>query len=137
MKIALLRCCVTPVFLQQYETSTDTVIRIYYGNSTMNARENPTSVWNSNFLGVWHFKETSGGFNEIKDSTINSNHGTDAGSPTLGQTGPFGNSINFDGLDDQIDVGNDTTLKPINEISIELWLKKTSIKKVFPILLLP
>ncbi|MFW9784910.1 MAG: DUF2341 domain-containing protein, partial [Candidatus Heimdallarchaeota archaeon] len=115
------------VRVPRLSTSLDTIIRMYYGNSTMSSRENPSEVWNSNYKGVWHFKETSGGVNMIKDSTDNDNHGTDSGNPTLGQTGIIGNSIVFDGLDDQIDVGNDTSLKPMNEVTIELWLKKSSI----------
>ncbi|MCK5641932.1 MAG: DUF2341 domain-containing protein, partial [Gammaproteobacteria bacterium] len=115
------------VRIPSLSTSIDTKITMYYGNSTMGSQENPTGVWNSNFIGVWHLKETSGGLNAIKDSTDNANHGTDSGNPTLGQIGLIGNSISFDGLDDQIDVGNDTSLKPTNEVSIELWLKKSSI----------
>ena len=37
----------------------DTIIYMYYGNSTITSpTANPTAVWDSNYKGVWHLKET-------------------------------------------------------------------------------
>lgn len=49
-------------------TTNDTTIFMFYGNDTMGPRENPTRVWDSNYKGVWHFKEDPGpgGSGDIK-----------------------------------------------------------------------
>ncbi|MHA2276835.1 MAG: DUF2341 domain-containing protein, partial [Candidatus Kariarchaeaceae archaeon] len=50
----------------------DTTITMYYGNSTIGTQENPTSVWDSNFLTVHHLEENPTG--TISDSTANNNN---------------------------------------------------------------
>ena len=57
--------------------STGTMLHMYYGNATCGSQQNPTGVWDSNFKGVWHLKETTGGTDAIRDSTSNDNDGTD------------------------------------------------------------
>ena len=40
----------------------DTVIYMYYGNSTVTSpTENPTGVWDANYVGVWHLEEALAG----------------------------------------------------------------------------
>jgi hypothetical protein len=91
--------------------ATDTNIYIYYGNAGItDFTENPTGVWNDGgnnyFKGVWHLKETVGGFGAIKDSTSYVNHGTDSGGPTIGATGKIDGGIEFDGSNDVIRIDN-------------------------------
>jgi hypothetical protein len=74
---------------------TDTIIRMYYGNVTMSSRQNPTGVWDSDYRGVWHLSEQTGGANSILDSTSYSNDGTDINSPNLGETGQIFDSVGF------------------------------------------
>ncbi|MGD9395580.1 MAG: DUF2341 domain-containing protein, partial [Candidatus Thorarchaeota archaeon] len=103
-------------------STTDTIITMYYGNSETTNLEYPFAVWSNNYRGVWHLGETSGGSGAFRDSTSNSNHGTDAGSPTLGIIGPIGNAILFDGLDDTINCGNGPSLTiPGDVMTIEAW----------------
>ncbi|MFX1432043.1 MAG: DUF2341 domain-containing protein, partial [Promethearchaeota archaeon] len=54
-------------------SSTDTMIYMYYGNSTMESRQNPTGVWTSNYKAIWHLNTT------LLDSTSNNNDGTNSG----------------------------------------------------------
>jgi hypothetical protein len=87
-------------------STADTVLYMYYGNTTgTDSQETPTAVWAS-YKGVWHLKETTGGSGAIKDSTSSNNHGTDMGGPTLGASGKIGNAIGFDGLNDVVYVQN-------------------------------
>lgn len=46
------------VVLSTLASPTD--IYMYYGNPVVSAQENPSAVWDSNFRGVFHFKEGSG-----------------------------------------------------------------------------
>lgn len=49
--------------------SSNTVIYIYYGNSSIyEPSENKTGVWDSNYMEVWHLSESSG---DASDSTAN------------------------------------------------------------------
>lgn len=56
---------------------TNTVFYMYYGNPAASSVQNPTGVWDSNFVMVQHLEEkiTSSTVN-IFDSTANANHGT-------------------------------------------------------------
>ena len=80
------------------------------------------AVWDSIFKAVWHLGESTGGAGAMKDSTSNSNDGTDNGGPTLGATGKIGNAIHFDGLDDYIAVPDNISLHLGNGLTIEAWI---------------
>jgi hypothetical protein len=55
--------------------SSDTVLYVFYGNPNVTAsQQNPTGVWNSNFLGVYHLANVGTG--TATDSTANANSGT-------------------------------------------------------------
>ena len=50
--------------------TSDTEIYVFYGNSSItSSQQNPTAVWDSDYLGVWHTGETTG--STIYDSTYN------------------------------------------------------------------
>ncbi|MFW9773660.1 MAG: DUF2341 domain-containing protein, partial [Candidatus Thorarchaeota archaeon] len=100
------------VRLPQLSTSVDTVIRMYYGNSTMESCENPEGVWGSNYEGIWHLSEDPTG--KIYDSTLNNRDCTSYGSMSSGDLvqGKIDSSIEFDGFDDYLkweNVVNQTT----------------------------
>jgi len=91
----------------------------YVGDTGSTPAQN---VWNSNFKGVWHLGETSGGTGAIKDSTSNKNNGTDYGSPILGATGEIGAAIQFDGTDDFLIVPENASLHLGSGLTIEAWV---------------
>lgn len=67
-------------------STTDTTIYMYYGNSTATNQQNVTGTWNTNYKGVWHLKENPAGTApQIKDSTSNANNGTTQGAMTSGE----------------------------------------------------
>jgi hypothetical protein len=70
----------------------DTTIYIYYGNSSITSpTENPTGVWDSDYVAVWHLHD------DFDDST-GSNNGTNYGSSSA--TGQIADGQDFDGTDD-------------------------------------
>jgi len=99
----------------------DTIIYMYYGNPTASNQQDAVNVWDSNYVGVWHFKETVGGTSAIKDSK-GVNHGTDSGGPTLGVAGKIGNAIQFDGVDDCVIVPDHPSLHLGSGLTIEAWI---------------
>ncbi len=58
--------------------STDTVIYLHYGNSSITTdQSNKTGTWDSNFKAVWHLDESGNGTSgEYEDSTSNGNNAT-------------------------------------------------------------
>ncbi|MFW9829017.1 MAG: DUF2341 domain-containing protein, partial [Candidatus Thorarchaeota archaeon] len=100
--------------------SKDTIIRMYYGNSTMSTRENPSEVWDINYVGVWHLSEDPSGV--IYDSTSNNNDGTSIGNIDQ-MDGIIDGSLNLYGINDYINCGNDGSLDISENITIEHWIK--------------
>jgi len=79
--------------------TSDTVIWMYYGNNSVtSSQENPSGVWDSHYLLVYHCDEASG---NLIDSTSNNNNATLHGSATYHDTGIVGYGINLsnDGSD--------------------------------------
>ena len=102
----------------------NTDIYIYYGNTSLGVDENQwntAGVWDSDYVGVWHLKETSGDFN---DSTSNANTGTDNVSAT-GKTGVVGPGQEFSGNGDSIQVPHKNNLNITGPMSISFWIYPT------------
>ncbi|MFX1457533.1 MAG: DUF2341 domain-containing protein, partial [Promethearchaeota archaeon] len=116
------------VRIPSLSTSTDTIIYMYYGNSTMNSRQYRTGVWASNYKGVWHLKEDPGPGNsgDIKDSTNYGNNGTAEASMTSGDqtASKINGGIDFDGTDDNINVGSGTSIDNLfnGGATISAWI---------------
>ncbi|MFW9818706.1 MAG: DUF2341 domain-containing protein, partial [Candidatus Thorarchaeota archaeon] len=90
------------VRIPQLSTSLDTYIRMYYGNSTMNSRQNPNGVWDSFYKGVWHLSEYGG---TTEDSTSYKENGLVTGTVIRPSPGQIGNAYNY-GNDGTFNVGD-------------------------------
>ncbi len=109
-----------------FNNGSNTVIYMYYGNASASSQETPSSVWDSNFKGVWHLEESAAGVGTAdlyQDSTSNNNHGDDQVAHA-GKAGRIGNGQQFDGVGDYIDCGNDGSLN-VNNLTIEVWIYST------------
>jgi len=102
--------------------SSDTIIRMYYGNSTMSSRQNPEGVWNSNYKAVYHMNQDPSSSN-ILDSTSNNYDLTTTGftSDTRFYDGKLGTAIAFDGIDDYLYINSFSG--PTNGFTFETWFK--------------
>ncbi|MFX1379877.1 MAG: DUF2341 domain-containing protein [Promethearchaeota archaeon] len=100
----------------------DTVIRMYYGNSTMNSRQNPAGVWNSNYVAVWHMNQNPLSSN-ILDSTANNYDLITTGftSDTRFYDGKVGTAISVDGSNDYFYINSING--PIDDMSFQTWFK--------------
>jgi hypothetical protein len=112
-------------------TSTD--FYIYFGNaSAINPTDNSTygkyNVWND-FVLVAHLNENpSLTAPQIKDSTVFQNNGTANGSMLTNDLVPakISNGLDFDGIDDFINFGNNSSLQITNNLTVEGWFKGPS-----------
>ena len=86
-----------------------------------NAKIDPKTI-----VGAWLFNEGSG--NTAKDSSGKSNHGKLMNNPKWVK-GKFGQALEFDGADDCVDCGNDSSLAPgSGSYSVEAWFKTSDAK---------
>lgn len=91
------------VTIPSLNTTTDVVIYMYYGNSGSMNQQQATSVWDTNYKAVYHFKEGTG--TSVAESTTNNYTGTANGSPnwlTGVNSSPLGNSLHFNGSPDYV-----------------------------------
>jgi RHS repeat-associated protein len=99
----------------------DTVIYMFYGNAAVTtSQQNPSGVWDSNFLEVLHLDEGSG--TTVFDSTANGNNGSKVSSisPAAISGGEIAGAQSFNGTTDFIALppsmtGNRTTF------SVSFW----------------
>ena len=77
---------------------------------------NPTAYWN--------FNEASG--TTATDVSGNANTGTLMGGPTW-TIGRYSNGLNFDGVDDYLNVGDQSSLEGMNNLSVSLWVHFNSL----------
>ncbi|RLF77369.1 hypothetical protein DRN38_08425, partial [Thermococci archaeon] len=103
-------------------STTNTSIYMYYGNSLCTAnRQNPTGVWDNNYIMVQHLNETS---NPHKDSTSYNNDGNESGGVNQSATDEKIDGADwFDGNDDYINCDNHSSLNITSSISFEAWIK--------------
>lgn len=106
-----------------HNSDTNNYFWIGYGNKPEDADQSQaTSVWDSNFKGVWHLGDNQWGSSpEAKDSTSNANHGTNSGSTDA--TGQVRKGRDFDGTADYIALG--TGIVPTN-MTASAFIKKDS-----------
>src|SRR5712692_2267370 len=105
-----------------------TVLFMYYGNASAANQQNAVGAWDANYLAVWHLKEDpSGTAPQMKDSTSHANHGTSAGTmpSTDSVAGKIGSGLNFDGVDDQINLSGFTAFTP--PWTLGLWIRPTDL----------
>ena len=101
--------------------TTDTVIYIFYGNSSVTTdQSNKSSVWDSNFRGVWHL--SNGTTLSTNDSTSNGSNGTNYGATAT--TGQIDGGANFNGSNEYIDVGSLGSFP--TQGTIEFWMQPAS-----------
>ena len=95
--------------------STSDGIWVTYGNSAATVSENPTGVWNSSYVGVWHLHD------DFDDSTSFMHHGTNYGSVIT--PGVVGNGLSFSGAE-YVLMGDTAALDLTGEFTLEAWVYK-------------
>ena len=93
------------------KNDSNTKFYMCYGNETCGSLENPTQVWDSNYVAVYHMPDYPDS-DHIKDSTSNNYHGEKKGAMAGGVSwqaaGMVGLAQRFDGDDDYINCSNYT-----------------------------
>ena len=77
-------------------------------------------------VGYWNLNEGSGTITH--DLSGNGNNGILANSTTWG-TGKFGNGLNFNGVSDNVNLGNSSSFSFLTSITVSLWVKFEPLSK--------
>jgi hypothetical protein len=99
-------------------TSTNTLLYLYYGNTTSTNQQNKTGTWDANTKGVWHLN------NSLSDSTSNANNGINHNSTNLA-TGKMGSARSFTGVWDTVTVSSSASLQPSTKITFSTWINQS------------
>ncbi|MHA2400183.1 MAG: DUF2341 domain-containing protein, partial [Promethearchaeota archaeon] len=104
------------VRIPSLSSSIDTKIYMYYGNLTMESRQNPSGVWNSNFNAVWHLNTT------LLDSTSNDNDGTNFQASDV--SAHIARGRYYDGVNDYSNMGSGSSIDNLfnGGASISVWI---------------
>ncbi|MFX1384550.1 MAG: LamG-like jellyroll fold domain-containing protein [Promethearchaeota archaeon] len=106
----------------------DTIISMFFGNSTMESEQNPEGVWYENYIMVHHLNGSS--YSELDDSTSNNNDvSSQYDSPHYNIEGKIGNAVEFDGDagTDGLVVDDSNSLDITSNITLSAWVKCDSI----------
>ncbi|EMR73342.1 protein of unknown function (DUF2341) [Thermoplasmatales archaeon SCGC AB-539-N05] len=100
-------------------SSTDTEIYMYYGNSSCSSQENIAGTWDSNYVLVFHFEETTGLYN---DSTAYFNNASAQLLHSQTATGVAGYCADFEESEsNKVQIPTDTSLNLTN-MTFEFWV---------------
>ncbi len=110
----------------QVNASTNVTIWVYYGSTTA-THPTDTATWSNGYSGVWHMQQApSASLNDILESTIYANHGSsqnmEAGDSLAGQ---IGQALNFDGNNEYLNCGNDSSLGITGVVTVSAWVNFT------------
>jgi len=107
--------------------SKDTIIYMYYGNSTLISMQNPSGVWDSIYKGVWHLGEgVTNPSSYYYDSTTNNNNGKAMNSPINDTTSKIDGGVSFDDSNERaVKISNSSSLQFVSNFSISAWFRST------------
>lgn len=99
----------------------DTVFYMCYGNSGITTDQSAaTSVWDTNFKGVWHLPTVTGGASSVLDSTSNANNGTPTNSPTNTTVKINGGGNFVSGS--YVSIASNSGLIPTTAMTVSTWM---------------
>ncbi len=111
------------VRIPSLSSSLDTRISMYYGNETIGTQQNPSGVWDNDYMAVYHLNDNPS--STIYDSTSNDNDGSSYGS-VIQEEGLMGNAYYFDqqgGTNDYLQIPQSTSLNLVgNQMTLEGWV---------------
>lgn len=97
--------------------TSNTVIKLLYGNPLITTDPSVTTVWDSHYKGVWHLDN-----NSLDDVTSSNVAGTPFNSPTY-PGGVISNSVGLNGSNQWIEVINDPAINFAGNITVSAWVR--------------
>lgn len=100
-------------------------ILMYYGNPGITTSASTTSVWPATYSSVWHMNESpDNSAPQLNDYSSHTNNGTANGGMNVGNlvNAKIGLGLDFDGIDDYIDCGQDISLNATTNLTVSAWI---------------
>jgi len=94
--------------------SSDKTIYMYFGKSGNVSNPSTNNTWNNEYAGVWHLQDN------FTDASTNSNNGTNYS--TASATGKIGDARSFNGTNQYIDAGQNSSLQLTNGATVSAWV---------------
>jgi len=111
------------VKIPSLSSSVDTVIFMFYGNSSVTTdQSNKTAVWSNGYVGVWHLP--NGTTLSTNDSTSLGNNATNVNSVSA-SAGEVGGGATFNGSNNYLSVGNPSNLQSFSAVTTSVWINTT------------
>lgn len=105
--------------------TSDQDIFMYYGNSAVISDPSTSNVWTSAYSSVWHMNQSpSNSPPQLIDYSSHANNGSSNGGMTTGNLidAKIGSGLDFDGVDDYIDCGQDISLNASTNLTVSAWI---------------
>ena len=125
-------------FKGNLSSSSDTSFWLYYGNASytlpaVNSEFGTENVWDSGFIGVWHFNIDPSSSNLI-DSTSYNQDATMNGAMTSADLVniTYGKGIDFDGSNDYFSIADNSVLDIANNLTIDTFLTQDTDPESYP-----
>lgn len=96
--------------------SSNTVIKLLYGNSQITTDPSVSTVWDSHYKGVWHLND-----NNLEDATVYDFSGTPYNTPSY-SAGTINNSLQLNGSDEYVQVNNNPNINFAGNITVSAWV---------------
>ena len=108
-------------------SASDTTIYLEYGDGSVTSpTANPAQVWDASYRGVYHLNDdpASGAAGAIQDSTSFAHDATPESSMTAADrvASPIDFGIDFDGVDDALNVGSPAALDDMPGLTVSAWI---------------
>jgi len=97
-------------------STSNTVIKIVYGNPQITADQSVTSVWDSHYRGVWHLND-----NNLEDFTSYGFAGTPYNTPSY-PSGVIDNALGMNGSNEYIQVNNNPNINFAGNVTVSAWV---------------
>ena len=97
-------------------SSSNTIIKVLYGNPLGNTDLSVTSVWDSHYKGVWHLDN-----NSLNDFTSFNKAGTPYNTPTY-PAGRIYNSLGLNGTNEYVQINSAPNINFAGNITVSAWV---------------
>lgn len=101
-------------------------VYLYYGNSSATDHQQASSVWDSNFKGVWHMNDNASNTTVAKSTTSGVNAAEQRNTNLLSTSGKVDLGLNHNGTTDYA-LANHSDLDLSNNFTLETWFKPSNL----------
>ena len=117
------------VNISSLSSTENTEIYMYYGNSGALDQQEPTAVWDSNYMGVWHLGESSG----TRFDSANNNDLSESDTVSYSTNGKFGNALDLDiSPEGSVYIADNASLSITGDMTVSAWIRLESLPSADP-----